>query len=67
VKWLAGFAVVEADPGESVNIGILLPERAFQHWSEKGWAIEAGTFALAAGSSSAALALSGSVTMEGAT
>jgi beta-glucosidase len=65
-KWLAGFAAVEADPGETVNVGVLLPGRAFQHWSEKGWAIEAGTFALVAGSSSAVLPLSGSVQLEGA-
>jgi beta-glucosidase len=62
-KWLAGFAAVDADPGETVNIGILLPERVFQHWSEKGWALEAGSFAVAAGPSSAALPLTGSVTV----
>ncbi len=56
---------VEADPGGTVNVGVLLPERAFQHWSEKGWAIAPGTFALAAGSSSAALPLAGRVQVEG--
>jgi len=65
-KWLAGFAVVEADPGETVNVGVLLSGRAFQHWSEKDWAIEAGTFTLAAGPSSATLPLSASVQLEGA-
>ena len=35
-KWLAGFAAVDADPGETVNVGILIPERAFQHWSDGG-------------------------------
>jgi beta-glucosidase len=63
-KWLAGFAAVDADPGETVTVGILLPERAFQHWADGGWTLEAGTFALAAGSSSASLPLTGSVTLK---
>jgi beta-glucosidase len=63
-KWLAGFAAVDADPGETVNVGILLPERAFQHWADGGWALEAGTFALAAGPSSASLPLTASVTLK---
>jgi beta-glucosidase len=61
VKWLAGFAAVEADPGETVDVGIVIPERAFQHWSGKGWTLEPGTFALAAGPSSASLPLAGRV------
>ena len=61
VKWLAGFAAVEADPGETVDVGIEIPERAFQHWSGKGWTLEPGTFALAAGPSSASLPLAGRV------
>ena len=64
VKWLAGFAAVDADPGETVNVGILIPERAFQHWSEKDWTVEPGSFALSAGPSSASLPLTGSVTVE---
>jgi beta-glucosidase len=61
VKWLAGFAVVEADPGETVDVGIGIPERVFQHWSGEGWTLEPGTFALAAGPSSASLPLAGRV------
>jgi len=57
VKWLAGFAAVDADPGETVDVGILIPERAFQHWTDQGWATEPGPFALAAGPSSASLPL----------
>ena len=64
VKWLAGFAAVDADPGETVNVGILIPERAFQHWSEKDWTVEPGSFALSAGPSSASLPLTGRVTVE---
>jgi beta-glucosidase len=61
VKWLAGFAVVEADPTETVDVGIGIPERVFQHWSAGGWTLEPGTFALAAGPSSASLPLAGQV------
>ena len=56
-KWLAGFAPVDADPGETVTVGILVPERAFQHWTDQGWATEPGAFVLAAGPSSASLPL----------
>ena len=56
-KWLAGFAAVEADPGETVTISILIPERAFQHWAGQEWSIEPGPFVLAAGPSSASLPL----------
>jgi beta-glucosidase len=64
VKWLAGFAVVEADPGETVDVGIGIPERVFQHWSGEGWTLEPGTFALAAGPSSASLPLAGRVELR---
>jgi beta-glucosidase len=64
VKWLAGFAVVRAEPGETVNVGILVPRRVFEHWSDQGWTLEAGTFGLAAGSSSASLPLTASVALK---
>jgi len=47
-----------------VTVGILIPERVFQHWSGGGWTLEAGTFTLAAGSSSASLPLTASVTLK---
>ena len=56
-KWLAGFAAVDADPGETVTVGILIPERAFQHWTGRAWATEPGPFTLSAGPSSASLPL----------
>ena len=59
-KWLAGFAGVDADPGETVEVGILIPERVFQHWSDAGWVLEPGAFTLSAGPSSASLPLTGS-------
>jgi beta-glucosidase len=63
-KWLVGFAAVDADPGETVGAGILIPERAFQHWADGGWALEAGSFTLSAGSSSASLPLTAEVTVK---
>lgn len=33
-SWLAGFASVAAGPGESVDVEIALPERAFEIWDE---------------------------------
>ncbi len=56
-KWLAGFAAVDADPGETVTVGILIPERALQHWTGGTWATEPGPFTLSAGPSSASLPL----------
>jgi beta-glucosidase len=64
VKWLVGFAVVQAGPTETVDVGIGIPERAFQHWSGTGWTLEPGTFTLAAGPSSASLPLAGLVELE---
>ncbi len=60
VRWLVGFAAVEADPGQPATATIIVPPRAFEHWSVQagGWAVEPGTFDLAAGSSSAVLPLS---------
>jgi beta-glucosidase len=60
-KWLAGFAPVDAAPGETVTVGILIPERAFQHWAGPGWSTEPGSFLLAAGPSSATLPLTARV------
>jgi beta-glucosidase len=35
-RWLVGFAVVEAGPGESVTVDVPLSERAFEVWDEGG-------------------------------
>jgi beta-glucosidase len=53
-RWLAGFATAEADPGETVAVEVAVPARALAHWDTDahGWAIEPGTFVLAAGRSS---------------
>ena len=51
----------DADPGETVTVGILVPQRAFQHWTDQGWSTEPGSFVLAAGPSSAFLPLTARV------
>jgi beta-glucosidase len=61
VKWLAGFAAVDAAPGETVGAEISIPARVFQHWSGQGWVLEPGPFVLAAGPSSASLPLVGQI------
>jgi beta-glucosidase len=53
-RWLAGFAVVEADAGQEVIVDVELAPRAFQHW-DGGWRTEPGDFVLEAGRSVADL------------
>ncbi|MFE1547430.1 glycoside hydrolase family 3 protein [Streptomyces sp. NPDC058718] len=45
-RWLAGFASVEAAPGETVETAIALPRRAFEIWDEEknGWAFVPGAY-----------------------
>lgn len=52
-RWLAGFAGVEAGPGESVDVIVELPRRAFEIWDEKanGWAFVKGSYEIQAGRS----------------
>jgi beta-glucosidase len=51
--WLAGFAVVEAQPGDPVTAELRLAPRAFQHWSvaDARFQVEPGTYRLSAGRS----------------
>ncbi|UQU63534.1 glycoside hydrolase family 3 C-terminal domain-containing protein [Couchioplanes caeruleus] len=46
-RWLAGFAPVEAHPGETVTVRIPLPERTWQVW-DGGWRTIPGAYALTA-------------------
>ncbi|MFC7278819.1 glycoside hydrolase family 3 protein [Paractinoplanes rhizophilus] len=46
-RWLAGFANVEAHPGETVTVRIPLPPRRFQIW-DGGWQTIAGEYTVAA-------------------
>ncbi|SEG85154.1 beta-glucosidase [Nonomuraea solani] len=57
---LAGFDVVEAEPGQTIIITVFLPERAFQVW-EDGWRTVEGEHTVRAGSSFADLPLSAMV------
>ena len=61
VRWLAGFAPVEAEAGESVTATATLPARVFEHWDAGGWTVEPGTFRLSAGPSSGDLPLAADV------
>ncbi|MFD7844808.1 beta-glucosidase [Nocardia sp. NPDC059764] len=61
VRWLAGFAVIEAGAGESVSATIELPRRAFEHWTADGWAVEPGSFTLHVGTSVTALPLTADI------
>ncbi|QHY95335.1 Thermostable beta-glucosidase B [Streptomyces sp. S4.7] len=52
-RWLAGFASVEAGPGESVEMSVPLRERAYQIWDERenAWTAVPGTYEIQAGRS----------------
>ncbi|MER7179312.1 glycoside hydrolase family 3 C-terminal domain-containing protein [Streptomyces hyaluromycini] len=67
VRWLAGFAAVEAAAGEEVVATVRLDARALRHWdTEAGrWAVEPGTFGLAAGPSSTTLPLTAEISVGG--
>ncbi len=42
-RWLAGFAIAEAAPGEEVEVQVTIPPRALAHW-DGGWTVEPGEF-----------------------
>ncbi|MFD7815558.1 glycoside hydrolase family 3 protein [Streptomyces sp. NPDC059785] len=52
-RWLAGFAAVEAGPGDSAEAVVEIPRRAFEIWDETagGWAFVKGSYEIAAGRS----------------
>jgi beta-glucosidase len=53
-RWLAGFTLVDAQPGRTATTQVNIPIRTLQHWDveTKTWVIEPGTFTLETGSSS---------------
>jgi beta-glucosidase len=61
VRWLVGFAPVRLRAGESTEVSIEVPARAFAHW-DGAWAYEPGTFTLHVGASVADAA--GTVALE---
>ncbi len=46
-RWLAGFAPVDAHPGESVTVRVPVPERTFQIW-DGGWRTVPGGYRVTA-------------------
>ncbi|MCS6578949.1 glycoside hydrolase family 3 protein [Curtobacterium poinsettiae] len=50
VRWLVGFAPVRLGVGESTEVSIEVPARAFAHW-DGSWQYESGTFTLHVGAS----------------
>ncbi|MBF6175745.1 beta-glucosidase family protein [Nocardia blacklockiae] len=57
LRWLAAFDTVTLEPGESQRVEIALPQRAFEHWTPEGWAVEPGAFTVQVGTSVIALPL----------
>ena len=51
-RWLAGFEIVEADPGEEVEVDVTIAPRALAHW-DGGWTVEPGAFTFSAGPTAA--------------
>ncbi len=66
-RWLAGYACVEADPGDAVTVPVPVPLRAFQHWCEAtgSWRVEPGEWQVRAGRSAGDLPLRGTVDGRG--
>jgi beta-glucosidase len=60
VRWLAGFAVVRAEPGETAEAHVRVDPRALSHW-DGGWQVEPGAFVVHAGTSSVDIPLTGKV------
>lgn len=65
-RWLAGFATVEAQPGEEVTVSVDIPARALQHWSvsARSWSTEPGDFTLLAGRSAGDLPLTATIAVD---
>lgn len=64
VRWLAGFAVVHAEPGATVTAVVQVPARSLAHWGD-GWRTEPGTYSVHAGPHVADLPLSADVVVAG--
>lgn len=58
--WLAGFATVHLEAGESIEARIAIEERSLQYWSteSRSWVSEPGEYAVRAGTSARDLPLS---------
>lgn len=56
-RWLVGFAVVHAEPGQTVTSTVPVPSRRLAHWAGE-WVVEPGKYTLRVGSSVTELPLS---------
>jgi beta-glucosidase len=66
-RWLAGFAVVTADPGETVEVPVDVHGRTLRHWEVgRGWVVEAGDVVLSVGASAGDLRASVAVALRNA-
>jgi beta-glucosidase len=63
-RWLAGFATVDAEPGEEITVRTTVRARSLEHW-DGGWTVEPGRFRLGAGPSSAAQPVTTEVEVRG--
>ena len=68
LRWLAGFAKVEAGPGAEVTADIPVPHRRLAYWDTAagGWTVEPGEYRLSIGRSSGHLPVSVTVTISAA-
>jgi beta-glucosidase len=66
VRWLAGFAVAHADPGQSVDVPVEVGPRALRDWdvSAGTWAVEPGELVLSAGLSAGDLRVTAPVDLR---
>jgi beta-glucosidase len=65
-RWLAGFAVAHADPGEAVAVAVPINGRALRHWDAgtHAWAVEPGEIVLSTGPSIGDLRAHASATLR---
>ncbi|WP_370616651.1 beta-glucosidase family protein [Mumia sp. Pv 4-285] len=64
VRWLASYAWVSAEPGESVTVEVPVLARAFEHWDAAAgrWTVEPGDFEVQIGRSAGDVVLTATVT-----
>jgi beta-glucosidase len=64
-RWLAGFAVVQAEAGGTVDVPVGISHRALRHWDGGGWAVEPGPVVLSTGPSAGDQPVSAIATLDG--
>ncbi|MGI5120077.1 glycoside hydrolase family 3 C-terminal domain-containing protein [Marinactinospora thermotolerans] len=66
-RWLAGFAGVTLDPGESRTVELLLRREDLAYWDvrQDRWVVEGGDYVISVGASSRDLRLTGTVALDG--